>query len=317
MSEQEQFSYSIIPFLSFFLPFPRTPLLQPRTPLPVTRLTCWGWTLTPNLLPRTQPPPPLRLKGSREEWKPHPVTATSSTTCLRPLVVRQELCRKTFSSAGPHQTQNVWVESYCCSHNAYFQFLYLFSAAHCVCPAAVGDFFDPFGMGASSGVGSSVSSSRQASGPDLIGDLLGSDSSGTSEFPTAHTNPTPASNASLFDLSKHTFHCGITASFSTTWLCCFVWFSCFQQMFAKRRWNAFYKDKTKFGYTFGVLFFSWIDKIVNDTPKMTSSASQPDLLGGWDSWATNNTASMGATASKPSYTNTGGSEMLCTSVRPT
>lgn len=61
-----------------------------------------------------------------------------------------------------------------------------------------------------------------------------------------------------------------------------------------------------FEYTFGGVFF-WIDKIVNDTPKMTSSASQPDLLGGWDSWATSNTASMGATASKPSYTNTGGS----------
>ncbi len=48
------------------------------------------------------------------------------------------------------------------------------------------------------------------------------------------------------------------------------------------------------------------DKLVNDVPKMTSSASQPDLLSGWDSWAAGNTASMGATASsKPSYTNTG------------
>lgn len=58
-------------------------------------------------------------------------------------------------------------------------------------------------MGTSSGVGSSLSSSRQASGPDLIGDLLGSDSSGTSEFPSAaNNNPPPASNASLFELSK-------------------------------------------------------------------------------------------------------------------
>lgn len=70
--------------------------------------------------------------------------------------------------------------------------------------AAVDDLFDPFGMGASSGVGSSLSSSRQASGPDLIGDLLGSDSSGTSEFPSAApNNPPSASNASLFELSKH------------------------------------------------------------------------------------------------------------------
>uniref|UniRef100_A0A671WPK1 Cyclin-G-associated kinase n=1 Tax=Sparus aurata TaxID=8175 RepID=A0A671WPK1_SPAAU len=46
------------------------------------------------------------------------------------------------------------------------------------------------------------------------------------------------------------------------------------------------------------------DKLVNDTPKMTSSASQPDLLGGWDSWAAGNTATMSATTSKPNYTNT-------------
>lgn len=47
------------------------------------------------------------------------------------------------------------------------------------------------------------------------------------------------------------------------------------------------------------------DKLVNDAPKMTSSASQPDLLGGWDSWAAGNTTSMSAAASKPNYTNTG------------
>uniref|UniRef100_A0AAX7U4Y0 Cyclin-G-associated kinase n=1 Tax=Astatotilapia calliptera TaxID=8154 RepID=A0AAX7U4Y0_ASTCA len=91
----------------------------------------------------------------------------------------------------------------------------------------MGDLFDPFGMGSGSGVGSSVGSSRQASGPDLFGDLLGSDSSATSGFGSAHSNATPASNTSLFNLNK----------------------------------------------------------LVNDTPKMTSSASQPDLLGGWDSWA--------------------------------
>uniref|UniRef100_A0A8C4NUP4 Cyclin-G-associated kinase n=1 Tax=Dicentrarchus labrax TaxID=13489 RepID=A0A8C4NUP4_DICLA len=92
-----------------------------------------------------------------------------------------------------------------------------------------------------------VGSSRQASGPDLFGDLLHSDSSATSGFSSAHSNPTPASNTSLFNLNK----------------------------------------------------------LVNDTPKMTSSASQPDLLGGWDSWAAGNTASISATASKPNYTNTG------------
>ncbi|KAE8291951.1 Cyclin-G-associated kinase [Larimichthys crocea] len=110
----------------------------------------------------------------------------------------------------------------------------------------MGDLFDPFGIGTGSGVGSSVGSSRQASGPDLFGDLLGSDSSATSGFSSAHSNPAPASNTSLFNLNK----------------------------------------------------------LVNDTPKMTSSASQPDLLGGWDSWAAGNTTSMNATTSKPNYTNT-------------
>lgn len=51
--------------------------------------------------------------------------------------------------------------------------------------------------------------------------------------------------------------------------------------------------------------FVFSDKLVNDTPKMTSSASQPDLLGGWDSWATGKTASVSATTNKSSYTNTG------------
>uniref|UniRef100_A0AAQ5X1T8 Cyclin-G-associated kinase n=1 Tax=Amphiprion ocellaris TaxID=80972 RepID=A0AAQ5X1T8_AMPOC len=38
------------------------------------------------------------------------------------------------------------------------------------------------------------------------------------------------------------------------------------------------------------------DKLVNDVPKMTSSASQPDLLGGWDNWAAGTTAGMTNTA---------------------
>lgn len=76
----------------------------------------------------------------------------------------------------------------------------------------MGDLFDPFGVGTGSGVGSSVGSSRQASGPDLFGDLLGSDGSGTSGFPPAQTSTTPASNTSLFNLSKYISYCGIMAS---------------------------------------------------------------------------------------------------------
>uniref|UniRef100_A0AAQ4P5M1 Cyclin-G-associated kinase n=1 Tax=Gasterosteus aculeatus aculeatus TaxID=481459 RepID=A0AAQ4P5M1_GASAC len=87
-----------------------------------------------------------------------------------------------------------------------------------------GDLFDPFGMGSGSGAGVTVGSSRQASGPDLFGDLLGSDRS-------APSNPAP--------MSRYVH--------------------------------------------------------------MTSSASQPDLLGGWDSWAASTTASMSASASKPIF----------------
>lgn len=78
-----------------------------------------------------------------------------------------------------------------------------------VCFAAMGDLFDPFGMGTGSAVGSGVGSSRPASGPDLFGDLLGSDSSGTSGFSSAHTNTTPASKKSLFDLSNYISSCDI------------------------------------------------------------------------------------------------------------
>ncbi|XP_058491960.1 cyclin-G-associated kinase [Solea solea] len=109
-----------------------------------------------------------------------------------------------------------------------------------------GNLFDPFGMGSGSGIGSSAGSSRQASGPDLFGDLLGSDDSATSGFNSGHTNPTPASNTSLFNLNK----------------------------------------------------------VGNDAPKMTSSASQPDLLGGWDSWSAGNTKGVSASSKKPKYPNT-------------
>lgn len=66
----------------------------------------------------------------------------------------------------------------------------------------MGDFFDPFAMGTSSGVGSSMGSSQQSSGPDLFVDLLGSDGSNTSRFPPANTTAAPA-NSSLFDLSEY------------------------------------------------------------------------------------------------------------------
>ncbi|XP_061528737.1 cyclin-G-associated kinase [Phycodurus eques] len=100
------------------------------------------------------------------------------------------------------------------------------------------DPFDLFGMGSSSSVGSS----RQASGPDLFGDLIGSDSS-------APGKAAPTSNPSLFNLNK----------------------------------------------------------LVNNAPKMTSSASHPDLLGGWDSWAASTSAGMSSTASRPTFISTASS----------
>ncbi|XP_076127024.1 cyclin-G-associated kinase isoform X1 [Alosa pseudoharengus] len=48
-----------------------------------------------------------------------------------------------------------------------------------------------------------------------------------------------------------------------------------------------------------------LNKLTNEPPKMTSSASQPDLLGGWDSWAKSGgpaaAASMNAMPKKPSF----------------
>uniref|UniRef100_A0A8D3E3W6 Cyclin-G-associated kinase n=1 Tax=Scophthalmus maximus TaxID=52904 RepID=A0A8D3E3W6_SCOMX len=45
------------------------------------------------------------------------------------------------------------------------------------------------------------------------------------------------------------------------------------------------------------------DKLGNDAPKMTSSASQPDLLGGWDSWAAGTTTTTGMSAASSSSSN--------------
>ncbi|XP_030647468.1 cyclin-G-associated kinase isoform X2 [Chanos chanos] len=106
----------------------------------------------------------------------------------------------------------------------------------------VDDLFDPFGMGS----GTAASGAQQGSGPDLFGDLLGSDSSGSGFTPGNKAAP-PPSNSSLFNLNK----------------------------------------------------------LASDPPKMTSSASQPDLLGGWDSWTaggTSTAANMTATTSKPAFT---------------
>ncbi|KAJ8380321.1 hypothetical protein SKAU_G00010990 [Synaphobranchus kaupii] len=48
-------------------------------------------------------------------------------------------------------------------------------------------------------------------------------------------------------------------------------------------------------------FFN-LNKQASEAPKMTSSASQPDLLGGWDSWASGTSNSSMPTPSKPTFT---------------
>uniref|UniRef100_A0A673HY40 Cyclin-G-associated kinase n=1 Tax=Sinocyclocheilus rhinocerous TaxID=307959 RepID=A0A673HY40_9TELE len=56
--------------------------------------------------------------------------------------------------------------------------------------------------------------------------------------------------------------------------------------------------KANFGVSENVL----PDKLSSETPKMTSSASQPDLLGGWENWTTggtSTTSNMTTAASKP------------------
>lgn len=117
------------------------------------------------------------------------------------------------SGATPDQKRKSWsfTHAYCIILR--FLGLHLINiSCHFACVAAMGDLFDPFGMGSGSGVGSSVGSSRQASGPDLFGDLLGSDSSATSGFGSAHSNATPASNTSLFNLSKY------ISSLTSSWI---------------------------------------------------------------------------------------------------
>uniref|UniRef100_A0AAQ6AE46 Cyclin-G-associated kinase n=1 Tax=Amphiprion ocellaris TaxID=80972 RepID=A0AAQ6AE46_AMPOC len=59
------------------------------------------------------------------------------------------------------------------------------------------------------------------------------------------------------------------------------------------------------------------DKLVNDVPKMTSSASQPDLLGGWDNWAAGTTAgSSSSNYSGTSFNAKGPSSSTSSSAKP-
>ncbi|KAK6312720.1 hypothetical protein J4Q44_G00160670 [Coregonus suidteri] len=44
-----------------------------------------------------------------------------------------------------------------------------------------------------------------------------------------------------------------------------------------------------------------LNKMTNNPPKMTSSASQPDLLGGWDSWASSGSMAAASSSNKPAF----------------
>lgn len=204
------------------------------------------------------------------------------------------------SGATPDSKRKGW--GLICVDNIIIKIL-LISLMHLFLPhfvyVAMGDLFDPFGMGSNSGVGSSVGSSRQASGPDLFGDFLGSDSSATSGFSSAHSNPTPASNTSLFNLSKYKQMNNFPVLYKHLSRC-----HTSPSVASSGEIQKEEKKKGKEAYLVTLWCFVLSDKLVNDVPKMTSSASQPDLLGGWDSWATSTTTGVSASSSKPSYTNT-------------
>ncbi|CAL8252707.1 unnamed protein product, partial [Boreogadus saida] len=117
-----------------------------------------------------------------------------------------------------------------------------FGGAAAPAPKLMGDLFDPFGMGSGPGAGQGVASSRQASGPDLFGDLLGADGGGPTQ-----SHPGASNNASLFNLN-----------------------------------------------TLG-----------KEPPKMTTSASQPDLLAGWDNWSGGSSTGLSTAPSKPIYPGSG------------
>uniref|UniRef100_A0A667XTD6 Cyclin-G-associated kinase n=1 Tax=Myripristis murdjan TaxID=586833 RepID=A0A667XTD6_9TELE len=214
--------------------------------------------MTPQGIMLRPTPPPAQeapasdtadLLGLNSDPGPHPASSSSASAPhdgvqagLKASSSNSDLLNDLFAPPAGHTgaVQEDFVKT--------LQFFVFLSSLHIsVCPTAMADPFDPFGMGSSSSTGSGLGSSRQASGPDLFEDLLGSDTSGTSGFSSAHSNPPPVSNTSLFNLNKR----------------------------------------------------------LNDPPKMTSSASQPDLLGGWDSWAASTTAGMSTTTNKSNYTNTG------------
>ncbi|XP_016114168.1 cyclin-G-associated kinase-like isoform X1 [Sinocyclocheilus grahami] len=68
--------------------------------------------------------------------------------------------------------------------------------------------------------------------------------------------------------------------------------------------NSSLFNLTNFGVSENVL----PDKLSSETPKMTSSASQPDLLGGWENWTTggtSTTSNMTTAASKPTMSASG------------
>lgn len=90
---QFHFLFCLLPAVS-----PRSLLPQPRNLLSTTQLTSWVWTLTLKQIPRLHPL--LAFKVLREEWKRLLATATSSMTCLRPLLAKQPQCRKTCSSVN-------------------------------------------------------------------------------------------------------------------------------------------------------------------------------------------------------------------------
>nr|XP_009299490.1 cyclin-G-associated kinase isoform X3 [Danio rerio] len=104
-------------------------------------------------------------------------------------------------------------------------------------------------------------------------DLMGEDAGEDLFFSNSSSQPPPATNKDFFD----PFGVGSASSGSDL----------FGDLLGSDAANSGFKAPAPASNS---SLFN-LNKLASETPKMTSSASQPDLLSGWDSWATSGTTS--------------------------
>lgn len=121
-------------------------------------------------------------------------------------------------------------------------------------------------------------------------DLMGEDAGEDLFFSNSSSQPPPATNKDFFD----PFGVGSASSGSDL----------FGDLLGSDAANSGFKAPAPASNS---SLFN-LNKLASETPKMTSSASQPDLLSGWDSWATSGTsttANLSTAANKPSMSASG------------